>query len=221
MRHIVMRLPDEDSAEYIYMVPFTPRGKDNLAAWMVARSDGASYGKLRVYRFPRQSLIFGPRQVENRINQDTEVSRQVSLWDQRGSQVIRGDLLVIPIKEALLYVQPLYLEAEGGRIPELKRVVVAFQDQVVMRETLEAALTDLFGAGAPSTPQQVATAAAIEAAGAGASTELQPMLQEARRRFQAAVAAQREGDWARYGDEIRRLGELLERLGTGTAPRPK
>jgi hypothetical protein len=218
MRHIVMRLPDEDSAEYIYMVPFTPRGKDNLAAWMVARNDGSNYGKLRVYRFPRQSLVFGPRQVENRINQDTEVSRQVSLWDQRGSQVIRGDLLVIPINEALLYVQPLYLEAEGGRIPELKRVVVAFQDQVVMRETLDAALADLFGgsSGPPATP--VAAGAPAQTTPSD-STNVQALLGEARRRYQAALAAQRDGDWARYGEEIRRLGELLERLGTG-ANRP-
>ncbi|HNV76130.1 MAG TPA: UPF0182 family protein, partial [Gemmatimonadaceae bacterium] len=140
MRHIIMRLPDEPEAEFIYMAPFTPRGKDNLAAWMVARNDGAEYGKLRVYRFPRQSLVFGPRQIENRINQDTEIARQVSLWDQRGSEVIRGDLLVIPIDHALLYVQPLYLQAEGGRIPELKRVLVAYENQVVMRETLELAL---------------------------------------------------------------------------------
>ena len=221
MRHIVMRLPDEDSAEYIYMVPFTPRGKDNLAAWMVARNDGANYGKLRVYRFPRQSLVFGPRQVENRINQDTEISRQVSLWDQRGSQVIRGDLLVIPINEALLYVQPLYLEAEGGRIPELKRVVVAFQDQVVMRETLEAALADLFGGSSTGQPApQVATGTPPQATPAEATT-VQAQLAEARRRYQAALAAQREGDWARYGEEIRRLGELLERLGTGAARPPQ
>src|SRR5690606_816804 len=142
MRHIIVRLPDEDTAEFIYMVPFTPRGKNNLAAWMVARNDGEHYGKLRVYRFPRQSLVFGPQQIENRINQDTEIARQVSLWDQRGSNVIRGDLLVIPIEEALLYVQPLYLQAEGGSIPELKRVVVAYQNQVLMRETLDAALSD-------------------------------------------------------------------------------
>ena len=117
MRHIVMRLPDEPKAEFIYMVPFTPRGKDNLAAWMVARNDGDEYGKLRVYRLSRQSLVFGPQQIENRINQDTEISRQVSLWDQGGSKVIRGDLLVIPIEQSLLYVQPLYLQAEGAESP--------------------------------------------------------------------------------------------------------
>jgi uncharacterized membrane protein (UPF0182 family) len=219
MRHIVMRLPEEPEAEFVYMVPFTPRGKDNLAAWMVARNDGEVYGKLRVYRLSRQSLVFGPQQIENRINQDTEVSRQVSLWDQGGSKVIRGDLLVIPIEQSLLYVQPLYLQAEGGRIPELKRVVVAYQNQVVMEETLDAGLTRLFGGGSGIQPEPPAV---TEAAGAPAlgETELRSLLGEARRRYEAALAAQRAGDWARYGEEIRRLGELLERLaGTGAERR--
>lgn len=218
MRHIIMRLPDEPKAEYIYMAPFTPRGKDNLAAWMVARNDGDNYGMLRVYRFPRQSLVFGPRQIENRINQDTEIAREVSLWDQRGSEVIRGDLLVIPIEEALLYVQPLYLQAEGGRIPELKRVLVAYGDQVVMRETLDQALQALFaGGGDGPITQSVAAVAAGDStaapATAAASTQVQQLAVEARRRYQAALEAQRQGDWARYGEEIKRLGELLERMG--------
>ena len=225
MRHIVMRLPDEKQAEFIYMVPFTPRGKDNMAAWMVARNDGDAYGKLRVYQFPRQSLVYGPRQIENRINQDTEISRQVSLWDQRGSQVIRGDLLVIPIEKALLYVQPLYLQAEGGRIPELKRVVVAYQNQVVMQETLDGALAELFG-GEPGPRSQVAAAggepspsAEAPAQGASPSATFRALAAEARRHYDAAVAAQRAGDWARYGDEIRQLGTVLERLGAGSTPR--
>jgi uncharacterized protein len=209
MRHIVMRLPEEKNAEYIYMVPFTPRGKDNLAAWMTARNDGAEYGRLRVYRLSRQSLAYGPRQIVNRINQDTEISRQVSLWDQRGSRVIRGDLLVIPIEESLLYVQPLYLQAEGGRIPELKRVVVAYQNRVVMQETLDAALADLFG----GTPGRRAPTPAIAAEAAAADTSLANLAAEARRRYEAALQAQRELDWARYGEEMRRLGEVLERLG--------
>jgi hypothetical protein len=213
-----MRLPDEKSAEYIYMAPFTPRGKDNMAAWMVARNDGATYGKLRVYRFPRQTLVFGPRQIENRINQNTEISRQVSLWDQRGSRVIRGDLLVIPIEEALLYVQPMYLEAEGGTIPELKRVVVAYQNQVVMRETLDAALADMFGgAVAQHGSATLAAAEKLGAAGTEAATQgldaaTQSAIAEAQRHYQAAMDAQRQGDWARYGEEIRQLGAVLERL---------
>ena len=215
MRHIVMRLPDEANAEFIYMVPFTPRGKDNLAAWMVARNDGDAYGKLRVYRFPRQSLVYGPRQIENRINQDTDISRQVSLWDQRGSRVIRGDLLVIPIEKALLYVQALYLQAEGGRIPELKRVVVAYQNQVVMEETLDAALAVMFGGS--STARPVPSSVAAETTAAPTDTTTRSLGAEARRRFDAALAAQRAGDWARYGEEIKKLGEILERLAAAGA----
>ncbi len=195
MRHIIMRLPEETKAEFIYMVPFTPRGKDNLAAWMVARNDGDVYGKLRVYRLSRQSLVFGPQQIENRINQNTEISRQVSLWDQRGSQVIRGDLLVIPIEESLLYVQPLYLQAEGGRIPELKRVVVAYQNQVVMQETLEQALAELFG-GAAATGRERAPAVAARGAApepAAGDTAVRALVAEARRRYQAALEAQPAG----------------------------
>ena len=210
MRHIIMRLPEESKAEFIYMVPFTPRGKDNLAAWMVARNDGGEYGKLRVYRVSRQSLVYGPEQIENRINQDTEISRQISLWDQRGSKVIRGDLLVIPIKESLLYVQPLYLQAEGGRIPELKRVVVAYQNRVVMQETLDGALTELFGGSSRPQNQPAPTVAAGAAA---ADTGFRALAAEARQRYEAALQAQRDLDWARYGEEMSQLGKLLERLG--------
>ena len=219
MRHIIMRLPEESKAEFIYMVPFTPRGKENLAAWMVARNDGDVYGKLLVYRLSRQSLVFGPRQIENRINQNTEIARQVSLWDQRGSRVIRGDLLVIPIEESLVYVQPLYLQAEGGRIPELKRVIVAYQNRVVMQETLEAGLTELFGGSGGPRPAEATVAAggagAAGAAGAGTpDTAIRALVAEAWRRYQAALEANRQVDWARYGEEFRRLGEVLERLRT-------
>jgi uncharacterized membrane protein (UPF0182 family) len=217
MRHIIMRLPEESKAEFIYMVPFTPRGKDNLAAWMVARNDGDVYGKLRVYRVSRQSLVYGPQQIENRINQDTEISRQISLWDQRGSKVIRGDLLVIPIEESLLYVQPLYLQAEGGRIPELKRVVVAYQNRVVMQETLEGALAELFGG---STRPRNAPAPTV-ATGAVTDSGYRALVAEAQRRYKAAVEAQREIDWARYGEEFRRLGELLDQLGTEGSERQR
>jgi uncharacterized membrane protein (UPF0182 family) len=214
MRHLVMRLPEEKNAEYIYMVPFTPRGKDNLAAWMVARNDGAEYGRLRVYRLSRQSLAFGPQQIVNRINQNTEISSQLTLWDQRGSQVIRGDLLVIPIEEALLYVQPLYLQAQGGRIPELKRVVVAYQNRVVMRETLDDALAEMFG-GPPGrrAPERAVAADTTPPTGvATRDTRLGTLIQEARQHYQTAIQAQRDLDWARYGEEMRRLGELLDRI---------
>ena len=211
LRHIIMRLPGEKDAEFIFMVPFTPRGKDNLASWMVARNDGEHYGQLMVYRLPKQSLVFGPTQIVNRINQDTEISRQVSLWDQRGSEVIRGNLLVIPIEESLIYVQPLYLRAEGGRIPELKRVVIAYQNQVVMEETLEAGLARLFGGTVKS------TTAAVEPAptptGDGGIADLSRRAAEI---YERAVSAQRAGDWARYGEELTRLGEVLKKLQDAT-----
>src|SRR3954449_890851 len=190
MRHLVMRLPEEKNAEFIYMVPFTPRGKDNLAAWMVARNDGDVYGKLRVYRLSRQSLVYGPQQITNRINQNTEISRQISLWDQRGSRVIRGDLLVIPIEESLVYVQPLYLQAEGGRIPELKRVVVAYENQVVMGETLDEAMTELFGGATAPGREPAPVAAASEPP--GADSGLRALTREARRLYDAVLQKQRE-----------------------------
>src|SRR5438309_1632069 len=169
LRQLVTRLPEERQAEFILMVPFTPRGKDNLASWMVARNDGEHYGRLVLYRFPKQSLVYGPTQIVNRINQDTDISRQISLWDQRGSEVIRGHLLVIPIEESLIYVQALYLRAEGGRIPEMKRVVVAHENQVVMEETLEAGLTRLFGGGGGGGGGGAVETAAAAAAPSGAA----------------------------------------------------
>jgi hypothetical protein len=213
LRHIVMKLPGEPREEFIAMTPFTPREKDNLAAWMVARMDGEHYGQLVVYRFPRQSLVFGPRQVMNRINQDTEISQQLSLWDQAGSQVIRGNLLVIPIEESLIYVQAIYLRAEGGRIPELKRVVLAYQNRVVMEETFDRGLARLFGGtteadrAAPTT--RVAAAAGDTAPATGRTAEL---IRQADAAYQRAIAAQRAGDWATYGEAIRQVGELLREL---------
>ncbi|HXC25619.1 MAG TPA: UPF0182 family protein [Gemmatimonadaceae bacterium] len=218
MRHMIMRLPDEQNAEYLYMAPFTPRGKDNLAAWMVARNDGTEYGQLRVYRFPKNSLVYGPGQIVSRINQDTDISRQLTLWDQRGSKVIRGELLVIPIEKALLYVQPLYLSSEEGQIPELKRVVVAYQNHVVMAETLEGALSGLFGDAAEGSPN---TAAPKTSGAPNAPLSSQPLsdgvsvlAREAREHYDRAVAAQRNGDWATYGTELQQLGDVLKRMET-------
>ena len=199
------------------MVPFTPRGKDNLAAWMVARNDGAEYGKLRVYLLPRQTLAFGPTQIENRINQNTDISQQVSLWDQRGSQVIWGDLLVIPIETSLLYVQPLYLRAQGGKIPEMKRVVVAYQGEVTMAETLDGALAELFGGATAARAGRPASAAAAGVA-APANAGLHALIAEARQHYDNAMSAQRAGYWARYGTEIKTLGDLLARIGAARRP---
>jgi uncharacterized protein len=216
MRHIILRLPGETTPEFIYMTPFTPSGKDNLAAWMAARMDGPNYGRLVAYRFPKQSLVYGPKQIVNRINQETSISQQITLWDQKGSSVIRGELLVIPIGESLIYVQPLYLRAEGGTIPELKRVVVAHENRVAMGETLEEGLLALFGAGAPArvaaAPADSATTAGARSAVAGMPADL---LRQAQEHYDRAIAAQRAGDWAAYGREIAQLGTALKQLRGG------
>ena len=215
--YTIMKLPGQTGAEYIQMLPFTPRGKDNLASWMVARSDGANYGKLAVFQFPKQTVIFGPRQVAARINQDQAISPQITLWNQQGSEVIQGTLLVIPIEESLIYIRPLYLKAAGGHIPELKRVIVAYQNNIVMDETLDAALERIFPGGGARAPS---TAPAPEAqpapAAAGETTpqlpDVRSLAEQARSHYQRALQAQRDGNWALYGEEIKKLGEVLERV---------
>ena len=212
--YTMMKLPGEQDAEFIQMLPFTPRRRDNLASWMVARSDGEHYGKLQVFQFPKQTLVFGPQQVVGRINQDQVISPQITLWNQQGSQVIQGTLMVIPIEESLIYVRPLYLRAQAGRIPELTRVIVAYQNRIVMEPTLDLAIARLFG---QSDRLTVATTEATSeapppAASGAAPPSWERLAGEAREAYQRATEAQRAGDWAKYGEEIKRLGELLERL---------
>ena len=224
--YTIMRLPGEKDAEFIQMLPFTPRRRDNLAAWLVARSDGEHYGSLRVFEFPKQKLVFGPRQVVGRINQDQAISPQITLWNQQGSQVIWGTLMVIPIEESLIYVRPLYLRGAGGRIPELRRVVVAYNNQIVMEETLDAALARLFSGGAPppappsgageqesrEQDSRAQPAPSTPSAPAASSDQLTALGAEARTHYQRAIEAQRAGDWAKYGEEIRALGQTLEKM---------
>jgi uncharacterized membrane protein (UPF0182 family) len=220
--YTIMKLPGEDHAEYIQMLPYTPRQKDNLAAWMVARSDGANYGQLMVFQFPKQTVIFGPRQVAARISQDQVIAPQITLWNQQGSEVIQGNLLVIPIEESLLYIRPLYLRAAGGRIPELKRVVVAYQNHIVMEATLDEALARLFPtSGTPqlqTRAQEPSQERTVEPGSAVLSTRAAAT--EAQQHYRRAIEAQRAGDWARYGEEIRQLGEALQRLSSQSAEPP-
>ena len=215
--YTIMRLPGETGAEFIQMLPFTPARKDNLAAWMAAHSDPERYGQLEVFEFPRQTIVYGPRQIIARINQDQVISPQITLWNQQGSQVIQGTLLVIPVGEALLYVRPLYLRASGGRIPALNRVIVAYKDQIVMEPTLDAALARIFGGAGPvprrppaetSTSGAPATVPEQQAAAAATRTDA-ALVERARQHYDRAMQAQRDGNWALYGDEIRLLGETL------------
>ena len=194
------------------MLPFTPRAKDNLSAWMVARNDGEQYGKLVVYRFPKDKLVFGPKQIIGRISQDAQISQQISLWDQGGSQVIQGPLLVIPIEESLVYVRPLYLKAATGKIPELKRVIVAYENKIAMEETLEAGLAKIFGTAEGGQTKPAGEPSAKPAPAGEADMTKEGLLQQATQSYEAAIRAQREGDWGRYGEEIKRLGEILNKL---------
>lgn len=222
--YTVMKLPEEKNPEFILMLPFTPKRKDNLAAWLVARNDGDHLGELVVYGFPKDRLVFGPQQIANRINQEAEIARQISLWDQRGSQAILGTLLVIPIEESLIYVQPLYLRSQGGRIPELKRVVVAYENSIAMEPTLDGALARLFdGTGKSSThpaksEQPKPSDSSLDAAqkipsdSRSAAASSRALVEQARQHYLQAVRAQRDGNWAQYGEELRKLGELLEQM---------
>jgi len=209
--YTIMKLPGEAAPEFIQMLPFTPARKDNLASWMVARSDGQHYGRMLVFQFPKQKVVFGPRQIVGRINQDQVIAPQITLWNQQGSEVLQGTLLVIPIEGSLIYVRPLYLRSAGGRIPELKRVIVAYHNQIVMEETLDKALNRLF----PSGERIVARAATDAGATTDGSDAVAPpddaALARALEHYQRAMKAQREGNWGLYGEEIRRLGEVLER----------
>jgi uncharacterized membrane protein (UPF0182 family) len=212
--YTIMKLPGETGPEYIQMLPFTPRQKDNLAAWMVARSDGGNYGHLRVFQFPKQTVVFGPKQIAARISQDQLIAPQITLWNQQGSQVIQGTLLVIPIEESLLYIRPLYLRAgaAGGRIPELKRVIVAYQNQIVMEERLDQALDRLFPPGAPSPAAPPPVEAAPPEPQEEGAPQTATLAQQAREHYDRAMRAQRDGNWALYGEEIKKLGEVLQRM---------
>jgi hypothetical protein len=203
--YTIMKLPGEKTEEFILLIPFSPARKDNLSAWMAARSDPPQYGALIVYTMPKQKLVYGPRQIEARLNQDAFISQQLSLWGQRGSQVIYGPLLAIPVDTSLLYVQPLYLAAEQQSLPELKRVIVAYGNQIAMEETLDQALGRVFSKSPlPATP------------GPSPRPRIPPSVRELANRaleqFQKAQELLRQGNFSGYDVEQKRLAETLRLL---------
>lgn len=226
--YVTFALPGEEETEFLLIQPYTPAGRDNMIAWIAARSDPGVYGELHAYELPKQELIFGPLQIESRIDQETLISEQFSLWSQLGSNVIRGNLIVVPINDSFLYVEPIYLESETSAIPELKRVIVASGDNVVMRETLDEALTALLGEAPavteviPDVPEgeeqpeetveteEETTEAPEETIEVQAS--VQELIRSANEHLLAAEEAQRAGDWAAYGQEQEALRESLEQL---------
>jgi uncharacterized membrane protein (UPF0182 family) len=240
--YIIIKLPEEDKEEFLLMLPYTPAKKDNMIGWLAARSDLPNYGNLIVYKLPKDQLVYGPMQIEARVDQQTEISRELSLWDQRGSRVIRGNLLAIPMSDAFIYVEPIYLEAkqeaqrpvpvpqsQGGvkpqkqqtarparkgstttaGLPELKRVIVALGNRVVMEERLDLALNRVLGSEVAQ--RREASAPMPET---GAASELSARALEY---YQKAKAYLQDGDWAGYGRELDRLENILKQLSSPVA----
>lgn len=219
--YVIMKLPGEEREEFILMQPMTPSNRNNMVAWLAARCDAPHYGRLVEYQFPKERLIYGPQQIEARIDQDTLISQQLSLWNQMGSKVIRGNLLVIPVEDSVVYVEPLYLRSEQGQIPELKRVIASYADRVAMEPTLEAALAAVLGArGAPATPSPpVAAPPSTARKPAGPPPTL-----TARQHYEAALEGLRRGDWSAFAREMEALDRSLGADGEATpaeAPQPR
>jgi uncharacterized membrane protein (UPF0182 family) len=207
--YVLMTLPGESTDSFILMEPFTPVSKDNMIGWMAAKSDPGSYGKRIVYNFPKQSLVMGPEQIKARLNQEPSISAQLTLLNQQGSSVIFGNLLVLPIRNSIIYVQPLYIQASQSPMPQLQRVVVAYGDSIAMGNDLADALNQVFGQGAAST---ATSAASVPATGTGGVALNANDLAAARDLYAKAIAAQKAGDWASYGSYISQLGAVLDRL---------
>ncbi|MBS3909963.1 MAG: UPF0182 family protein [Actinobacteria bacterium] len=211
--YMMMKLPGEDREKFMIMTPFTPAKKNNMIAWMAAKSDPAEYGQLLVYRFPKQKLVYGPLQIEARIDQTPEISQQLSLWNQSGSKVLRGNLSVIPVEDSILYVEPLYLQAEQTELPELKRVIVAYGSKIVMESDLGTALNAIFGEGKePPRPAKDGEPARPET-----PSSIKELTDEASKFFDNAQKKSRAGDWAGYGEELRKLEDTLAELKKRTA----
>jgi hypothetical protein len=195
--YIIMNLPGKEQDEFIIMIPFTPRGKENMIGWMAARCDEPNYGDIIVFRFSKQELIYGPMQIEARIDQDTDISQKITLWSQYGSSVVRGNTLVIPIDSSILYIEPLYLEAtERGTLPQLKRIIVAYGNKLTMKETLEDALNEIFGSP-------------IKEIRAKEIITLQQKLTKISELYRKAQEALKKGDFSQYGKYISEMEKFL------------
>ncbi len=210
--YVVMKPIGQKMSQFLLMQPLNPAKKNNMIAWVYAVSDLENYGQLNVFKFPKEKLLFGPFQIESRIDQDPAISQQLTLWSQEGSQVIRGNLLVIPIEDGLLYVEPVYLQASKSEIPELKRVVVAYGSDIAMEESLEKSLAKIFVGEEEikEAPPKVAEEKKEEVEEEIKS--LQELITEANQSFTEALELQKEGKWAEYGEEIKNLEKILREL---------
>jgi len=214
--YIIMRLPDEEKEEFLLMLPFTPANKKNTIGWLAARCDGENYGKLLAYRFPKEDWVDGPSQIENRIGQDTVITEQLALWGRGGSRVIRGNLLLIPLGKSILYVEPVFLQAEGGGLPELKRVIVAAGDDIVMEPTLEESLAAIFGTEAPPTEEPPTepevTPPVTEEPEEPVAADIASLIKEAQEHYDKAQEYLKAGNWTGYGEELEALEAILNQL---------
>ncbi|MGA1825029.1 MAG: UPF0182 family protein [bacterium] len=211
--YIIMRLPDRESEEFMLMVPFTPNNKSNTIAWMCAQCDGPDYGKLLVYKFPKEKLIYGPRQVEARIDQQTEISSVLTLWSQQGSDVLRGDLLVIPVEQSILYIEPVYLIAtDKSNLPELKRVIVAYGEKIEMAETLGDALLKIFGTREAEASSQVFTQGLDVVDTNGRSQSIEDLAKKVTQYYHAAQESIQKGRWIEYGQYQDLLHKAIQDL---------
>ncbi|MSS73923.1 MAG: UPF0182 family protein [Candidatus Latescibacteria bacterium] len=216
--YVIMKFPDKVSEEFVLMLPVTPATKDNMIAWIFARCDASDYGKLVVYKLPKEKLVYGPMQITARIDQDPVISRDLTLWAQKGSSVIRGNMMVVPIHNSFLYVQPLYLKAEQSELPELKRVIVSNGERVAMEETLDRALASVFG-GTPSEARPEGadgTTQIVSSVRNGADATVSDLASEAVNHFQKTQERLKAGDFAGYGQAVKELERVLERMKEST-----
>ncbi len=220
--YYIMRLPNEESEEFISSIPFTPNNKKNMTGLLVARSDGDEYGDLVLYRLPKDKVVYGPMQIESQIDQNTEISKEFSLWNSSGSKYTRGDMFVIPINDSILYVEPVYLESSSDTsLPEVKRVIVAYGDRIAYEPTFAEALISLFSLDENYTPSGRPPASSGEETEGGEQTEtgggeeilsLTELAGLAAEAYDNAVASQREGDWAAYGQYLEELSGYLDQM---------
>ena len=220
--YIITKLPDREEEEFVLMVPYTPREKDNMVSWLAALNDGDDYGKLVSYKLPKQKLVYGPMQIEKRIDQDTEISKELTLLDQQGSDVIRGGLLTIPIDDSLLFVEPIYLQSTGEErnLPEVKRVIVAYGDEIVMGTSLQDSLNQIFDIEpVEEAPEGEEDPEDQPDEGETPDTDLPPVIEgqkdlikKANTLFNDAESAQKSGNWAEYGEKLDELKEILKKL---------
>jgi uncharacterized membrane protein (UPF0182 family) len=211
--YYILNLPGEKKEEFVNSIPFTPKDKKNLTGLFVARSDKAHYGELVLYKLPKSKVTYGPMQIEAQIDQNTEISKEFSLWSSAGSEYSRGNMFVIPIEDSLLYVEPVYLEATNSSIPEVKRVIVAYNDQIAYKPTLAEALNELFGEGSGNKY----SGGDLEKSPSDNDGEKKVLTQaeiikNAQKAYDDAQAAMKKGDWAEYGKQMDKLEKYLKKL---------